>query len=306
MLWDQEAQWTARGAAGRTTTATLKFKPTVLSTGVVSQEPYLPKSSDGSPCYHVHLRWYDRLAGREIDAGAWVPPALDARRAALRFALNSRVFFSFILYQNERPQHLHAIGPRRRCVPPPRQLSYWDAVDVQTAMRGALVPEGAASGIVLNRLPRLDDLRRADTWRTGECWPLFPTFVWDAREFLRRSVGEARLAASTLLTTGASANRFSTRDRRQGEQREERGRRRETEEVVHTLLPKHSANWLALRRNFLPRFLVASTLFLSAWVRTASRPRDWWLDEPRRPTTPLEEFGTAGWCALRAAGARSA
>lgn len=134
MIWDQEAPWQPRGAAGVPTAAVLKYKPTILTTGLVTAEPYIHghrvhvgddgeailtrkrRQRDGDPedgeCvgYSVEVRWWNPLRGRYVHVTPYAAPRMNARQVVEKFPLNTRVFFTFVLY-DQQPLYLTAIGP---------------------------------------------------------------------------------------------------------------------------------------------------------------------------------------------------
>lgn len=190
-----------------------------------------------------------------MDASVWLPPVLDARRTAQRFTLHSRVFFTFIMYQNDRPQYLHGIGPR---------LQYWDATGTCLAAPSAAAGRagrnaqghgggwprwsGGRLGTGYRHRPwwlaghvirSLDALCLATTWAHGERWALFPTaFSWEVETFLRHARGTAPLAPSALVTGGASTNRSLVQQIRLDDQRQARQQARDQGRVLSKQLPE--------------------------------------------------------------------
>ena len=263
---DQEAVWKPRGAASRTTQATLKYKPTVLGVARVSEEPRLPhrgteseppNAGDCDTGFRVGLQWWDPTGPGWTQLYAYIPPSLDARRALANFPMGSMVFFTFVMY-NTHPFYLHALGPT---------LSQWMVNEVQRAKGHGLA--------ALEDVPSLESLRYANRWPHGELGVVFPTqFTWDPLRFVSHSHGRARFGASPVLGPPAGWKPTSTDSVRQAQAaataREQRSRDAALATLRTTLSSVPYRQWLSTGqpRSYLAHVLTFTSLYTALWLRT--------------------------------------
>ena len=293
MLWRQDAPWQTNSvASGHRTKAILKYKPTILTTGVVFAPPEhthhrqddpdrhtKPNDDDRLAGYQVRLRWWDNVRGNWTYVVPYVSSVLDPARVMALYPLDQLVFFTFVMYEM-KPLYLRALGPT---------LSHHDAVSAQEAAAIAVrVREATPTGSQLlggGGVPSMESLRDASTWLPGEMRALFPRQIhWSPVLFVQGARTTRRIRAglvgiTTQLSKGGMAISFgAVRDALRLAQQAGQNAANEARRERTSALQPEVTRWLA--SNLLdrkPECTLTYLLFVVAqWVRITKVDVDWW------------------------------
>jgi hypothetical protein len=288
MLWRQDAPWQM---AGRRTQAILKYKPTVLTVGVVFASPEHTHHKDMKandeegrlPGYQVRLRWWDNVKGHWTYVVPYISAAFDPARVMTMYPLDQPVFFTFLMYES-KPLYPRAIG---------RSLPHRDAVAVQeaaAALAGQVLVGGSVSD-TLDGVPSLELLRNPNLWNSGEMRALFPSqvpwspimFVLGARAMRRIQPGivgvTARVPSASFVMSFQTLQRALLETKKSAHEAVVQARMATTEKLV-----PECTHWLNhnVQPNKPHHTLVYLLFVVARWSQTTNSGVDWWADIPHQ------------------------
>jgi hypothetical protein len=301
MLWRQDAPWQTM-ATQRRTHALLKYKPTIVSMGVVFSAPehthhrniddaIMGDEKSRLPGYQIRLRWWDKTKGHWTYIVPYIPSVLEPARVLAMYPIDQAVFFTFVMYES-KPLYVRALGSA---------LSHRDAVSVQDAAAWAVRARESPNGHqLLVGVPSLEYIRDASLWTPGEMRPLFPSqYNWSPTMFVNgacvtRRIRPGMLALSARFSKSVVYVSFNTlRDSLRSAQRAVDVATREARTRRTIALTPEIKNWIQhniqVRKPY--HILVYLIFVVAQWVHSADVEVDWWTHGNKTMRHMLTEWG---------------